>query len=145
MKKTKMISMFMSLIAACSSFAGFFTGESRQEYDHRLAKNDATLTQPLTLLGKRIITRSGNYGFIYERAKFYFDADGNTNTTEVVATKIMECPTAEARVFDAKIGETKTIAEWRKSLLHKDEDHCTSKNPYDNRINHDFNWVRVKE
>ena len=145
METKKLLSMLLSLGVAASTFAGFFTGESRKEYDQRNAKHDATLPQQLTLIGKRIQTRMGSYGADWSIARLYFDMDGNTNTTEIVARKKISCPTADARVFDAKIGDKKTIAQWRKELSHKGEDTCQRNNPHDCRDEHYFVWERVKE
>ncbi|MBR6411938.1 MAG: hypothetical protein IKS41_02110 [Alphaproteobacteria bacterium] len=146
MKKTKLVSMFMSLITVSSAFATIYYGESRKEYEQRNAKIDATLPQSLTLVGKRIIDKTDHKGVDESEARLYFDTDGNTNTTEVVAIKGIGCLTAEARVFDAKIGEKKKISEWRKQLSHKNEDACTSHNPsYGSREKHDFYWELVKE
>ncbi len=97
--------------------------------------------QPLTLLGKCYVTElNARSGYSHEKAYLYFDADGDTNTTEVVAIKYVGCLAANARVFDAKVGDTKTIEEWRQQLIHQNEKECEKMH----KTNHRFDWVMVR-
>jgi hypothetical protein len=82
------------------------------EFNALKAKLDAT---PLTLIKKDMHDRW---------ASLFFDADGDTNTTELVAHKAITCPVAEAKVSDAKIGAVHTIATWGDTLSHEDEEFC---------------------
>ena len=101
-------------------------GKRRQEKENKSIDREL---KNLTLIGKQ-------FEIIFEnpdanqstacrrRTVFFFDTDGDTNTTEVVAAKQCPCLLTEAKIFDAKIGDTKTSLEWREALQHVDEDRC---------------------
>ena len=103
MKLTKIISGFAlisAMVAGCSD---------RQEGSDYGYLNGVSPKQPVTLLGKTLGDR---------RATLFFDADGNTNTTEMVCRANPGWMEVAARVFDSKVGETKTIEEWHKNFSH---------------------------
>ena len=124
MKTKNILSALLSLSIAGIALAG--TGE------------DPIRKKPLTLLGKRFSTQfNPRTGRTYDQAVLYFDMDGNTNTTEVVAIKSIACLAADALVFYAKVGDTKTLDEWRQQLSHDGERECQQKHS----IPHEFAWV----
>ena len=98
----------------------------RQEKENKSMDREV---KNLTLIGKQfeIICENPDIRMsdaCTRRTVFFFDTDGDTNTTEVVAAKHCPCLLAEARIFDAKIGDSKTSLEWREALKHEDEDRC---------------------
>jgi hypothetical protein len=55
---------------------------------------------------------------------FFFDLDGNPNTTELVMSKEHCCLSIAGKLNDIKAGQTKTIQEWYRHITqHKG---CTS-------------------
>ena len=128
MKKSMLL--LMSLLPLFSFGLTFDT--TKEERRHQKQENESSDSKlrkkELTLIGKQFenildVTSCGPANF-ERRIVLFFDTDGDTNTTEAVAAKYCPCLLAEAKVFDAKIGATKTSLEWRDALKHKDEDKC---------------------
>jgi len=140
MKKTQLVSMLMSFGMACSAFIGCSPDKSNEENNKESNVPQKTerraIQQPLTLLGKRFID-SDHFS---NKARLYFDLDGNTNTTEVIATIHDSCEISEAHVFDAKIGDRKTQGEWVSQLSHKDPKECTT--TWSGK--HPIQWVKLR-
>ena len=100
--------------------------ERRQEEENKSIDREL---KDLTLIGKQfeIIFENPDFDMseaCTRRTVFFFDTDGDTNTTEVVAAKHCPCLLSEAKIFDAKIGDSKTSLEWQEALKHRDEDRC---------------------
>ena len=132
MKRSMLLLMF--LLPIFSSGLTFET--TKEERLHQKKENGLSDSKvkrkKLTLLGKQFenvlctATSCGPASF-ERRTVLFFDTDGDTNTTEAVAAKYCPCLLTEAKIFDAKIGDTKTSLEWRDALKHKDEDRCIGK------------------
>ena len=77
---------------------------------------------PATLIHKETIARhNGAYSM------FYFDLDGNPDTTELVMRKDHCCLSIAGKLNDLKEGEKKTIQEWYRQITqHKgcDSNYC---------------------
>ncbi len=121
------------------------TKEERRYQEQENEGLDSTLgDEHLTLIGKHFeitedVTLSKSHvitSISGKRTVLFFDTDGDTNTTEVVAAKYCPCLLAEAKIFDAKIGTTKTSLEWRDALKHKDEYRCSGRGRVDPASRH---------
>ncbi len=116
----------ITLLACIGSILTF--GESNTKKQEIQPQNN-TQTEMLTLIGKKMIYAENPNN---DRASLFFDTDGNTNTTEIVARVSMCEAKAEARIFDAKIGETKTKEEWAKQI------------PLSSALNIFTPWIHIK-
>jgi len=131
MKRTLSLLLTVAALVGCTSDA------------ERDAEKDVELPESLTLVGKHFIPRTWNYP---SKCYMYFSKTDNTNKVDVVAVKVCDCLTAQARAFELKIGDKKTISEWRKQMSHQGEEGCHQgmSRIYSQEV-HRFTWERVKE
>jgi len=159
MKKTLTFMMalaFLSSYGQCGSGQCGFSHskqQTRQEIDFSEKTDRLVKNKKMTLLGKQFETEPETHTCGATRpetmAILFFDTDGNTNTTEIVGVKYCPCLSARAKVFDAKIGDTKTCGKWREFLAHRDEASCAPR-PQKRKCEvgqyaHRLIWERVLE
>jgi len=156
MKKSMLLLMLLLSIFSSARPLKITKEERRYQEQENESLNSALREEHLTLIGKHFeITENTNDKTVSNRRRrrsmsekrtvLFFDTDGDTNTTEAVAAKYCPCLLAEAKVFDAKIGDTKTSLEWRDVLKHKHEDSCSRCGGADTASGHRlvFDDVRV--
>ncbi|MDY6407746.1 MAG: hypothetical protein SPL08_03480 [Pseudomonadota bacterium] len=117
MKNKTLLSLFA--LAGTLSFQGCRDNlEDRLNTDPTTELNEIPLN-PATLTKKEVI---GQYNSAC--SLFFFDLDGNPDTTELVMRKRHCCLSVAGKLNDVKEGQTQTVQEWYHQITqHKG---CTS-------------------
>ena len=157
--RVKQLVSLLALSAAIAAQADPLKGENRREREERFARLAAKIaageqvresekpvdiTEPLTLLGKRLEVQE--YGISHKKAYFYFSTDGTH--TNVVAQKGVPCCTTEELYEAAKVGDTKTLKQWQEVLKHSNERRCMGRPAITEKMEekrHQFEWRFVRE
>ena len=146
-------------LAIFGSMIGFAIKTKIKEEKERVAKEKAVQeriaaenAKPYTLIKSEFaedeVWRARWLGY-YQRVQtkvgvLYFDADGNKDTEEMIATKRMPCVLGEAKFDLAKPGDTRTKSGWESLLSHDGEDTCRPEGKQkENIFWHKLNWDKV--